>query len=85
MTQCRFKFLPLVIPEDVAVNCHFGNSVTHVKYRVLVPFIFFSESSEEESSGEKEEEIADCKEVTSSTKTTEISAEQTSNTQTGEG
>ncbi|XP_042273566.1 long-chain-fatty-acid--CoA ligase ACSBG2 isoform X2 [Thunnus maccoyii] len=41
-----------------------------------------NESSEEESTGEREEEICARNEVTSSTKTTEVPAEQTLNTQT---
>lgn len=45
------------------------------------PFFFLSDSSEEESAGEREEEIGAGDEVT---KTTEAPAEQTSNTQTGE-
>lgn len=51
----------------------------------VFPLLFFSESSEEESTGEREEETSAHDEVNSSTKATEVPAEQTSNTQTGDG
>lgn len=52
---------------------------------VFFPVSSRSESSEEDSAGEKEEEIGQHNEVTCSTKTTEVPAELTSNAQTGEG
>lgn len=48
------------------------------------PFLFLSESSEEESTGDREEEIGAHNEVACSTETTEVPVEYSSNTQTGE-
>lgn len=48
-------------------------------------FFSFSESSGEESAGEREEEMGAQDDVNRSTMTTEVLAEQTSNTQTGKG
>lgn len=71
-------------PMDGAEYSHPGSQLTCVFVDMCFPFLFFSESSEEESTGEREEEICAHDEVTSSTKTTEVPAEQTSNTQAGE-
>ena len=55
------------------------------KWLIYFPFPVLSESSGEESTGEREEEISAHDEAASSTKTTEVPAGRTSNTQTGEG
>lgn len=64
---------------------HFGDLCTCQVTFFFFPFCFLSESSEEESTGEREEEIGAHNKVASSTRATEVPAEQTSNTQTGEG
>ena len=76
----RVQFLPLVSPADATFTLG-----SHVLNDVFFPVSSCSESSEEDSAGEKEEEIGQHNEVTCSTKTTEVPAEHTSNAQTGEG
>lgn len=74
-------FLSLVFPFDATVTLGIS---TPMLSDVFSPHLLCSESSEEESTGEREEEIGAHNEATSSTKTTKVPAEHTSNTQTGE-